>query len=283
MPTPCGHVEIDIVKTETQLIFPTGLDNCQMVSNFIEGAIFEIREGRLLFKGTDVGTIDETVIRISLKNTIDDYSEILELEWYGDDLVYRNTITLGDDSDDATIKATLTKKATGAMAMPLRGLWQTRCYEANGSYHVLEIEIHEDVWTTTDWTYADSRCRSVPVLEFQTLREVRLEGTELNATVKMAYLRPYTNDLAAKFNQKNLCEVHNWKRGRIIEVTGHACEGLEEIAHDQKIFSIFKAEGPKNNILYLGAPDTEHDGTSSEKRHTDYFSEVLIRDPSYEN
>lgn len=161
---------------------------------------------------------------------------------------------------------------------PLSGVWNSPCYGSNDFYHVLTVEIHEDVWTTTDWSFSDADCTKI-VLEFQTMHQVDLNGNELDAKTLMSYLRPYTNELAAEYNGVKLCGRENWKRGRRIEVTGSHCDGFDVPAAEQRLYSTYAVEGPRNNILWIGEGDLEHDGSSPDRRHQRYFLFALIRDP----
>ena len=67
----------------------------------------------------------------------------------------------------------------------------------------------------------------------------------------MAYIRPYTQADADRFNQQNLCGRNNWKRGRIIEVTGRDCQNFIIPRYDEIFTATLRIEGPRNNLLWL--------------------------------
>ena len=45
------------------------------------------------------------------------------------------------------------------------------------------------------------------------------------------------------------------------------------------IYSIYQTEGPRKNILYIGISTGANDGSSIEKRHSEFSPLILIRDP----
>lgn len=160
----------------------------------------------------------------------------------------------------------------------MRGIWQTTCHRDGDYYRLTEIEIHEDVWVTTDWYATDKYCSNI-ALEKQSTFQVSLNAEHWNGKSLMTYIRPYLQNLANKFNSDNLCGHQNWKHGRIIEVTGQTCKDFQVPGYDQIIYSIYKTEGPRDNILYIGAPTGTNDGLSEQTRHREFSPLILIRDP----
>ena len=106
----CGAVSIEVNRTETMLEFPDGLDNCQIISEFIDPVRFEIHEGQLFLKGKPVGEISEQKVRIKVQNTKDGFSELLELELVNGHLAYHDVISLIGESGTMTIKSLLSLK-----------------------------------------------------------------------------------------------------------------------------------------------------------------------------
>lgn len=169
--------------------------------------------------------------------------------------------------------------AQAAAPVPFQGVWQTTCHQQGRYYYMLEINIHEDIWDVTEWYAKDQYCENV-ALEKHDLYEVSLDNEYWNAKAIMSYLRPYTRELANQYNEKQLCGHQNWKQGRRIEVGGKDCEGFVIPKIEQKLYSIYKTEGPKNNILYIGTATEGFDGLSEDKRHREFSPFILIRDPS---
>lgn len=163
----------------------------------------------------------------------------------------------------------------------MAGAWMTRCFPSGGYHHVIEIEVHEDVWTQTDWTFGDQNCRKV-LIEYQTMHQVTSTAPTVgawNGKALLAWFRPYTQELARALNDARYCGHANWLRGRTIEVIGQSCQGYPVPAFNQMTYSIFRTEGPKHNALWIGVAGGTADGSSPQKRHVEYFREVLIRDP----
>lgn len=167
---------------------------------------------------------------------------------------------------------------TSSFPDPMKGVWETICHQDGDFYQYREFEIHEDVWVMTEWFATDRNCLNI-ALEKQTTYEVTLNSELWNGKSLMVYIRPYLQSLANKFNQENLCGHQNWKHGRIIEVTGLDCNGFKIPNYNQILYSIYKTEGPRKNILYIGTSSEANDGSSAEKRHLDFSPLILIRNP----
>lgn len=166
-----------------------------------------------------------------------------------------------------------------SLPFPLTGIWNTKCIKESELFHLVSIEIHEDIWIKTDWWASDKYCENI-VLEKQLMYQFQISDNKWNGKSLMSYLRPYVQGMADQFNAKSLCGVTRWKHGRVIEVTGKSCSGFEVPGYDQMLYSAIKLEGPKNNLMWLGAGDSAHSGESESTRHVLYSDQILVRDPT---
>ena len=164
---------------------------------------------------------------------------------------------------------------------PLSGTWLSKCLPMQDQeYFVRSIEIHENIWTFTDEVFLDQSCVGLPQSEFQTMYKVALDGQNWDGVNLMITYRPLTSAAVKKFNTESLCGMQSWARGHQVEVADLNCRNKQMPKLEAALFSIYKVEGPKNTLLWIGDSDNTHSGDSEATRF-DHFSELsYVRDPS---
>jgi hypothetical protein len=166
-----------------------------------------------------------------------------------------------------------------ANAFPLTGIWNTKCLkQASGYFQMTSIKIEKDLWTQTIWWAEDYLCEKI-ILENQSLFQFKVSEGNWDGKNLMQYIRPYTKTMAANFNETKLCGMNNWKHGRMTEVTGQSCLGFNTLNYDQILYSAYKVEGPKNNLLWIGIASDTNTGLTEQTRHNLLSDDILVRDP----
>lgn len=157
------------------------------------------------------------------------------------------------------------------------GLWTSKCSKADSFYFQTEINIIDDLWTETKAYYSDSHCMRTRHFEISKMYQYNLNKKDIDYKALMSWVRPLTNKSIAYLKSLQQCQNKSWIRGKRIEITGEAC--LNDIfpKEQSNLYNIMSFEGERNTFLWIGELTPELDGSSNEKRPTEFRPDPLIK------
>lgn len=151
------------------------------------------------------------------------------------------------------------------------GLWQTACL--NGLQKTNSIQNHSSQYQES--FFKDKNCFNES-FRFVTQSNFTFDSTHsnwVNFTFSEIQLTVFTNLIINDFNNRSVCGVNTWKLAEPQNITGKACAlfninqaSLMPKAGDIK-YAIYEI---KDNRLYYGKLSKKEDGSTPDKRPTEF-------------
>lgn len=160
----------------------------------------------------------------------------------------------------------------------LQGEWTQTCQLGYSKTQIFQ----DDSSATTEFFYQDKNCKHES-FRFQTNGSVKFSAentTWIHFTYESVQLTLFSLDAIEDFNNRQVCGFSDWQQGVTKQITGLTC-ALFTVNQNSKIphsgdskFGIYKIEDDK---LFYGKMTKEKDGSSIEKRPTEFSLDFLIK------
>lgn len=160
----------------------------------------------------------------------------------------------------------------------LNGVWKLNCDRGLRKEQVIE----NFTTVTTEFFHQDKYCNHES-FRFKTSGTIQLteaNPTWIDFTYTQVELTVFIPDVVADFNLRQVCGFTDWAVGEAKVITGLQCAlfNVNKATQIPKVgdlkYGIYKIE---NDRLYYGQMTQKTDGSSFEKRPTDYATEFLIK------
>jgi hypothetical protein len=158
-----------------------------------------------------------------------------------------------------------------AFASPVpEGSWHKPCENILGDEITTQLQVKGSSWHWTHQAFENEGCK-IPYLRFERKFQASLEIPNLNLKLINASYTPLSKEVANAFNQIEFCGLRNWKKDVTRSIVGKICEGVQNYIQEQMTYSKFSITfiGPRE-LLWIGEPTPDFDGTTPEKRHVSF-------------
>lgn len=148
----------------------------------------------------------------------------------------------------------------------LQGDWKTDCLILEEDNLQSQIQIQENIWTSTHTGYEDEKCQK-PYLEFHQIQKALVHGNDLDLTTMESSYTPLTKEIAEALNLIRYCGIETWKVGSAQIVNGKECQDFQVPRVGSVLYTTYKLT---ESHLYLGRPGKGKRGQTTEDRLSEY-------------
>ena len=153
------------------------------------------------------------------------------------------------------------------LAAEISGSYQSACIALEDASIIQEATYEEGAFNWTQKVFGDTECgTNIYNLSYSGAYELTGEQ-QIDYTFELVELIPTLEPVAQGWTTNKLCGLENWEAGSALDVTGLECGGQQMLDSGTAFFDLIKET---ETGIHFGLPSEELDGSTAEKRPTEF-------------